>query len=105
MAIALIAIRTRLLDFRDRRNRLLTPAVETLSTYESNAVNTQQTMKTKVTNSSLILILAASSVAFFAGCASMETDNNIKSLLSQAGFAAIRSSACSATSRRQRKRR
>jgi len=86
MAIALIAIRTRLLDFRDRRNRLLTPAVETLSTYQSNAVNTQQTMKTKVTNSSLILILAASSVAFFAGCASMETDNNIKSLLSQAGF-------------------
>jgi hypothetical protein len=50
-------------------------------------VNTQQTMKTKVTNSSLILILAASSVAFFAGCASMETDNNnTKSLLSQAGF-------------------
>lgn len=43
-------------------------------------------MKTKITNSSLILILAASGVAFFAGCASMETDNNTKSLLSQAGF-------------------
>src|SRR4029077_13275541 len=43
-------------------------------------------MKTKTTNSSLILILAASGVAFFAGCASMETDNNAKSLLSQAGF-------------------
>jgi hypothetical protein len=43
-------------------------------------------MKTKITNSSLILILAASGVAFFGGCASMETDNNTKSLLSQAGF-------------------
>ena len=44
-------------------------------------------MKTKITTSSLILILAASGVAFFAGCASMETDhNNTKSLLSQAGF-------------------
>ena len=43
-------------------------------------------MKTKITNSSLILILAASGVAFFAGCASMETDNNTKSLLSEAGF-------------------
>jgi hypothetical protein len=42
-------------------------------------------MKTKITNSSLILILAASGVAFFAGCASMETDNT-KSLLSEAGF-------------------
>jgi hypothetical protein len=42
-------------------------------------------MKTKITNSSLILILAASGVAFFAGCASMETDNP-KSLLSEAGF-------------------
>src|ERR1700746_2963871 len=41
-------------------------------------------MKTKTTNSSLIL--AASGVAFFAGCASMESDNNTKSLLSQAGF-------------------
>jgi len=81
MGIALIAIRTRWLHFRDRRNRLLTPAVETLSTYESNAVNTQQTMKRKVTNSSLILILGASGVAFFAGCASMETDNNTKSFL------------------------
>jgi hypothetical protein len=35
MAIALIAIRARLLHFRDRRNRLLTPAVEALSTYKS----------------------------------------------------------------------
>ena len=44
-------------------------------------------MKTKITNSSLILILAAAGVAFVAGCASMETDNsNAKSLLSQAGF-------------------
>ena len=43
-------------------------------------------MKPKITNSSLILILAASGVAFFAGCASMETDNNTKSLLSAAGF-------------------
>jgi hypothetical protein len=47
---------------------------------------TQQTMKKKITNSSLILILAASGVAFFAGCASMETNNNTKSLLSAAGF-------------------
>ena len=43
-------------------------------------------MKTKITNSSLILILAASGVAFFAGRASMETKNNTKSLLSEAGF-------------------
>src|SRR6202008_4157041 len=44
-------------------------------------------MKTKTTNSNLILILAASGVAFFTGCASMETDNNnTKSLLSEAGF-------------------
>ena len=42
-------------------------------------------MKTKITTSSLILILAASGVAFVAGCASMETDNT-KSLLSAAGF-------------------
>ena len=50
MGIALIEIRARLLHFRDKQNRLLTPAVETLSTYQSNAVNAQQTMKTKVTN-------------------------------------------------------
>ena len=81
MGIALIEIRARLLHFRDRQNRLLTPAVETLSTYQSNAVNTQQTMKTKATASSLILILGASGVAFFAGCASMETDNDIKLFL------------------------
>ena len=43
-------------------------------------------MKTKITSSSLILILAASGVAVFAGCASLETDNNTKSLLSAAGF-------------------
>jgi hypothetical protein len=43
-------------------------------------------MKTKITNSSLIVILAASGVAFFTGCASMETNNNTKSLLSAAGF-------------------
>ena len=43
-------------------------------------------MKTKITTSSLILILAASGVAFVAGCASMETANNTKSLLSAAGF-------------------
>lgn len=42
-------------------------------------------MKTRITNSSLILILAASGVAFFASCASMET-NSTTSLLSQAGF-------------------
>jgi hypothetical protein len=43
-------------------------------------------MKTKITNSSLIL-LAASGVAFFASCASMETNSTI-SLLSAAGFRA-----------------
>jgi hypothetical protein len=42
-------------------------------------------MKTKVTNSSLILILAAWGIIFLAGCASMET-NKTTSLLSQAGF-------------------
>jgi len=42
-------------------------------------------MKTKMTNSSLILILAASGIIFFAGCATMETDNT-KPLLSTAGF-------------------
>ena len=42
-------------------------------------------MKTRLTNSSLILILAAWGVIFFAGCASMETGNTT-SLLSQAGF-------------------
>src|SRR4029077_21029508 len=43
-------------------------------------------MKTKITTSSLILILAASGVAFFAGCASMEKDNNTKRLPAGAGF-------------------
>ena len=42
-------------------------------------------MKTKITNSSLILILAACGIIFFAGCASMET-NKTPSLLSEAGF-------------------
>ena len=42
-------------------------------------------MKTKITNSSLILILAAWGIIFFAGCASMET-GNATSLLSEAGF-------------------
>ena len=42
-------------------------------------------MKTRLTNSSLILIWAASGVAFFAGCASMET-NQTKSSLTAAGF-------------------
>src|ERR1700730_8992774 len=42
-------------------------------------------MKTRITNSSLILILAACGIIFFAGCASMETDKT-QSLLSQAGF-------------------
>ena len=42
-------------------------------------------MKTRITNSSLILILAACGIICFAGCASMET-NKTTSLLSQAGF-------------------
>ena len=42
-------------------------------------------MKTRIINSSLILILAAWGVIFFAGCASMET-NKTTSLLSAAGF-------------------
>jgi hypothetical protein len=42
-------------------------------------------MKTRITNSSLILILAAWGIIFFGGCASMETGNTT-SLLSQAGF-------------------
>ncbi|MGB8614740.1 MAG: hypothetical protein WCD60_24420 [Pseudolabrys sp.] len=42
-------------------------------------------MKTRIINSSLILILAAWGVIFLAGCASMET-NKTTSLLSQAGF-------------------
>src|SRR5580765_1631475 len=45
-------------------------------------------MKTRITNSSLILILATCGIIFFAGCASMETDktDKTKSLLSAAGF-------------------
>ena len=42
-------------------------------------------MKTRLINSSLILILAIWSATFFAGCASMET-NKTPSLLSAAGF-------------------
>ena len=42
-------------------------------------------MKTRIINSNLILILAVSGIIFFAGCASMQTDNT-KSLLSTAGF-------------------
>jgi hypothetical protein len=42
-------------------------------------------MKTRITNSNLILILAACGIIFFAGCASMET-NKTTSLLSAAGF-------------------
>ena len=44
-------------------------------------------MKTRITNSSLILIVAACGIIFFAGCASMQTENT-PSLLSQAGFRA-----------------
>ena len=44
-------------------------------------------MKTRISNSSLILILAACGIIFFAGCASMQTENT-PSLLSQAGFRA-----------------
>jgi len=44
-------------------------------------------MKTRTTNFNLILILAAGGSIFFAGCASMQTENT-PSLLSQAGFRA-----------------
>jgi hypothetical protein len=78
-------IRARLLHLCDGRKRRLTPAVEALSTYGSQAITTQQTMKTRLANSSLILALAVCGILSFAGCASMETDNT-KSLLSEAGF-------------------
>lgn len=42
-------------------------------------------MKTRISELSLILILAACGIIFIAGCASMQTDNT-PSLLSQAGF-------------------
>ena len=42
-------------------------------------------METRITNSSLILIVAACGIIFFAGCASIET-NKTTSLLSAAGF-------------------
>ena len=42
-------------------------------------------MKTRISNLSLILILAACGIIFLAGCASMQTENT-PSLLSQAGF-------------------
>jgi hypothetical protein len=43
-------------------------------------------MKTKMTDLSLILTLAAGGIIFFAGCATMETADSTKSLLSTAGF-------------------
>ena len=45
-------------------------------------------MKTRIPKLNLIVTLAASGVIFFAGCATMQTDNT-KSLLSQAGFRAL----------------
>ena len=42
-------------------------------------------MKTRITNSSLILILTACGIIWLAGCVSMET-NKTTSLLSAAGF-------------------
>jgi hypothetical protein len=75
----------RVLHFRDRRKILLTRAVDVLTTCKSRLINTQGTMKTKIINSSLILIVAAWGVIFFTGCASMET-NKTTSLLSEAGF-------------------
>jgi hypothetical protein len=42
-------------------------------------------MKAKMTNPSLILVLAAGGIVFCAGCATMETDST-NSLLSTAGF-------------------
>jgi hypothetical protein len=63
----------------------LTPTIEALSTYGLQAITTQRTMKMRIVTSSLILALAACGTIFFAGCASMETDNT-KSLLSEAGF-------------------
>jgi hypothetical protein len=50
--------------------------------------NVQSVMKTRTTNLSLILILAACGTIFFAGCASTETaqTDKTKSLLSTAGF-------------------
>ena len=51
------------------------------------SVDTQQTMKTRISNLSPILILAACGIIFLAGCASMQTENT-PSLLSQAGFRA-----------------
>jgi len=58
------------------------------STCNSQPVNTQRTMKIKITNSSFILILAACGIIFFAGCASTQTGktDQTKSLLSAAGF-------------------
>src|SRR4029077_5559856 len=71
--------------FPDRRKILLTPAVQRALYCKSQPINAQRTMKTRITNSSLILILAACGIIFFAGCASMET-NKTTSLLSAAGF-------------------
>jgi hypothetical protein len=64
---------------------MLTPAVETLSTCSSQVLNTQSTMKSRITNPSLILISVACAIIFIAGCASTETAKTT-SLLSAAGF-------------------
>ena len=45
----------------------------------------QRTIKTRIINTSLLLVLAAWGVIFFTGCASIET-NKTTSLLSAAGF-------------------
>jgi hypothetical protein len=62
-----------------------TPTVEALSTYGLQAITAQRTMKMRIVSSSLILALPACGTIFYAGRASMETDNT-KSLLSEAGF-------------------
>jgi hypothetical protein len=59
------------------------PAEESLSCSKQEP---NQTMKTKITKSNIILIfVAAAAVLFVAGCAEMEATNT-KSLLSAAGF-------------------
>jgi hypothetical protein len=64
---------------------MLTPAFETLSTYSLQVLNIQRTMKTRITNSNLILVSAACAIIFIAGCASTETAKTT-SLFSAAGF-------------------
>ena len=83
--LAIAATLARLLHLCDGRKRRLTPTIEGLLTYGLQAITTQRTMKMRIVSSSLILALAACGTIFFAGCASMETDNT-KSLLSEAGF-------------------